>query len=302
MTARLMGEPGVAVLSSEELGARQRSLWLDAFYRLARNRVAMVGLVIVVAFGVLAAFAPLLARYPPNAQHVVDSFAPPFTGKYWFGADQLGRDEYSRMLYGLRISLEVGVLVQVIVVAIGMTVGGLAALGGQQADNLLMRLTDIFYAFPDLLLIILLESVFGAGLLQIFVAIGLVNWVTIARLVRGQMLSLKQQDFVLAARALGASPGRILFRHLLPNTLSPIIVAVTFGIPAAIFTEAALSFIGIGLPPPNTSLGTLIQDGEQAIYAAPNLVVFPALAIALLMLAFTFVGDGLRDALDPRTR
>lgn len=302
MSAGLSAGQGAAALQLDERSARQRSLWLDAFYRLRRNRLAMLGLVFVAIFVLLGAFAPLLARYPPNAQHVADSYAPPFSARYWLGADELGRDEYSRVLYGLRISLEVGVFVQLIVVTIGMAIGGVAALGGSNVDNLLMRMTDIFYAFPDLLLIILLESVFGAGLFQIFLAIGLVNWVTIARLVHGQMLSLKEQDFVLAARALGASPARILIQHLLPNTLSPVIVAVTFGIPSAIFTEAALSFIGIGLPPPSISLGTLIQDGQEAIYAAPYLVVFPALAIAVIMLSFTFLGDGLRDAIDPRTR
>lgn len=300
--ARTPAQTDVTAFSAGEVYTRQRNLWSDAFRRLIRNRAAMLGLTLVLLFVVLGVFAPLFARYSPTDQHVIDSFSPALRGKYWFGADQLGRDEYSRMLYGLRISLMVGVFVQVIVVSIGLLVGGAAALGGPRIDNLLMRITDIFYAFPDLLLIILLEAVFGSGLVQIFLAIGLVAWVTIARLVRGQMLSLKERDYVLAARALGASPARVVFRHLLPNTLSPVIVAITFGIPAAIFTEAALSFIGIGLPPSTASLGTLIQDGEQAIYAAPNLVVFPAVAIALIMLAFTFLGDGLRDALDPRGR
>jgi oligopeptide transport system permease protein len=292
----------VQAFAGGEVSTRQRNLWSDAFQRLIRNRASMLGLAVVILFVVLAVFAPLFARYDPNTEHVTDSFKPALTAKYWFGADQLGRDLYSQMLFGLRISLEVGVLVQAIVLSIGLSVGGAAALGGKGLDNLLMRITDIFYAFPDLLLVILLEAVFGAGLWQIFLAIGLVGWVTVARLVRGQMLSLKERDYVLAARALGASPFRIVFKHLLPNTLSPVIVAITFGIPAAIFTEATLSFIGIGLPPPNSSLGTLVQDGEQAIYAAPNLVIFPVVAIALIMFAFTFLGDGLRDALDPRTR
>ena len=302
MAISLQTDVDALSFGADRLSIRQRSLWADAFRRLRRNRAAMIGLGLVVVFIVLGSFAPVFARYPPNAQHNSDGFAPAMQSKYWFGADQLGRDEYSRLLYGLRISLEVGVFVQAIVVGIGVTVGGVAALGGRGVDNLLMRVTDIFFAFPDLLLIIMLESVFGAGLIQIFLAIGLVSWVTIARLVRGQMLSLREREFVIAARALGASPWRVLFRHLLPSTIGPVIVAVTFGIPAAIFTEATLAFIGLGLPPPTASLGTLIQEGQQAIYAAPNLVVFPALAIAIIMLAFTFLGDGLRDALDPRTR
>jgi oligopeptide transport system permease protein len=279
-----------------------RSLWGEAARRLARNRAALVGLALVLLFVVAGLFAPLLARYPPAEQHVADGFAPAFQHRYWLGADQLGRDEYSRILYGLRLSLEVGVAVQVIVLVVGVGVGGAAGLGGPGADNLLMRVTDIFYAFPDLLLVILLQEAFGSGQLQIFLAIGLVAWVTVARLVRGQILSLKQRDFVLAARALGASPFRIALWHLLPNAISPVIVAITFGIPAAIFTEATLAFIGFGLPPPSASLGTLASEGQQAIFAAPTLVIFPVVAIALIMFAFTFLGDGLRDALDPSTR
>ncbi|MGI8549236.1 MAG: ABC transporter permease [Dehalococcoidia bacterium] len=204
--AQAQSSSQVVAFDAGEVYTKQRSLWTDAFRRLIRNRGAMVGLALVLLFAVSALFAPLLVRYPPLQQHVEASFAPALHAKYWFGADQLGRDEYSRMLYGLRISLEVGVFVQFIVVGIGMTVGITAALAGGSVDNLLMRMTDIFYAFPDLLLIILLEAVFGAGLIQIFLAIGVVAWVGIARLVRGQILSLKERDFILAARALGASP------------------------------------------------------------------------------------------------
>jgi oligopeptide transport system permease protein len=279
-----------------------RSLWGDALRRLTRNRGAMLGLALVIVFVILGLFAPALVRYSPSQQHVADGFAPAFEQRYWFGADQLGRDEFSRVLYGLRLSLEVGVVVQGVVLVVGIAVGAAAGLGSPRVDNLLMRMTDIFYAFPDLLLIILLQEAFGTGLMQIFLAIGLVAWVTVARLVRGQILSLKQRDFVLAARALGASPLRIAVWHLLPNSISPVIVAVTFGIPAAIFTEATLSFIGFGLPPPTASLGTLAAEGQQAIFAAPTLVIFPVLAIALIMFAFTFLGDGLRDALDPTSR
>ncbi len=194
-----------------------------------------------------------------------------------------------------------GVLSQVLVLVFGLTIGTVAALGGRLLGNLLMRLTDIAYAFPDLLFILLLRAVFGGGLFMIILAIALVQWTTIARLVRGQLLSLKERDFALAARALGASEARIALRHLLPNTLGPVIVALTFGVPQAIFAEAALSFIGIGVAPPLPSWGSMIQDGYQAIFAYPHLVLSPALAIAAVMLAFTFLGDGLRDALDPRT-
>ncbi|MHB8992915.1 MAG: ABC transporter permease, partial [Chloroflexota bacterium] len=184
------------------------------------------------------------------------------------------------------------------------------ALVGGRIDNLLMRFTDIVYAFPDLLLIILLStalrehplrSIWG-GLLIIFFAIGVVNWVNLARLTRGQILSLKERDFVEAGRALGAGNLHIIWKHLIPNALGPIIVSVTFGVPHAIFTEATLSFLGIGITPPNSSWGSMIQDGYQAIFAYPHLVLFPSLAIAITLLAFTFLGDGLRDALDPRMK
>jgi oligopeptide transport system permease protein len=194
-----------------------------------------------------------------------------------------------------------------------LTVGGIAAFGGRTLDNVMMRFTDITYAFPDLLAIILLRSVFAdrdlplmphdvsQRLLVIF-AISFVAWVTVARLVRGQMLSLKERDYVIAARAIGAPQWRIVFQHMLPNTLSPIIVAVVFGIPLAIFAEAVLGFIGFGLPPPTASLGRLVSDGYDYREANLWLVVFPAVVIGILMLCFTFIGDGLRDALDPRTR
>jgi oligopeptide transport system permease protein len=196
------------------------------------------------------------------------------------------------------------------VLTIGLLVGATAALGGRFTDNVMMRLTDVTYAFPDLLFIILMRSVLlgrdwpviSNPKLQIILAIAFVNWTIIARLVRGQMLSLAERDFVLAARALGASPWRVVVQHMLPNSLGPVIVAVTFGIPIAIFAEAALGFIGFGLPPPTASLGRLVSDGYAYMQVNYWVAVFPAAAVALLMLCFTFVGDGLRDALDPRSR
>jgi oligopeptide transport system permease protein len=198
------------------------------------------------------------------------------------------------------VSLAVGVFTQVIILCIGLPIGAIAAFAGGRIDNLMMRFVDIVYGFPDLLLIILLRALFGGSIFMIFLAIGLVAWANIARLVRGQILSLKEQDFVIAANAVGVSTPRIILRHLLPNAIGPVIVAVTFGIPRAIFVEAALSYIGIGVKPPTPSWGTMIQDGYAVIFASPHLVVAPALAIAVTMLAFTFLGDGLRDALDPR--
>ena len=223
-------------------------------------------------------------------------------------------------MYGTLFSLKIGLGTQFVVLMLGITVGMGAALGGKVSDGILMWITDLAYAFPDLLAIILLRQVlsgrdwpilgtgdpqipgFPAPLLVTIMAISFVSWVTIARLVRGQMLSLKEQDYVLAARAIGATPGRIVRAHMLPNTLSTVIVSVTFGIPLAIFAEGALGFIGLGVPSPYTSLGALMGDGYSNLFANNWLVVWPAAMVAILMLCFTFLGDGLRDALDPRTR
>jgi len=295
-----------------ELPGRERGLWSDAFRLFIRNRLAMAALVlllVVAALAVSSQFTHLVSRYDPysqNYQHVQEGPSSP----HFFGTDNLGRDNWSRVLTGVEISLQIGIGTQIIVLVVGMSIGVAAALGGRASDNAMMRVTDVFYAFPDLLLIILVRAVLSGHSwpvvseprLQIMLAIAIVNWTTIARLVRGQMLSLAQRDYVLAARALGASNWRIVTRHMLPNTLGPIIVAFTFGIPFAIFAEAALGFIGFGLPPPTASLGRLVGDGYAYIQVNPWSVAFPAGAIAILMLCFTFLGDGLRDALDPRQR
>ncbi|MFQ5472085.1 MAG: ABC transporter permease, partial [Dehalococcoidia bacterium] len=220
-------------------------------------------------------------------------------------------DQWARVLEGLLISLQVGLGVAGVVLVVGMIVGGVAALGGRLLDNVMMRLTDLAYAFPDLLFIILLRGalrgwddvpILGEPVVQLIAAISFVGWVTIARLVRGQMLSLKAQDFVLAAEAMGAPRTRVVFQHMLPNTLGPVIVAAVFVIPLAIFAEAVLSFIGFGIEAPTASLGGLVSSGYDEIRVTTWMVISPAAAIALLMLCFTFLGDGLRDALDPRGR
>jgi oligopeptide transport system permease protein len=271
--------------------------------------MAVLGGAVVAALIMVALLADFIAPYSPTRQDYAAIFQPP-GGLHPLGTDNLGRDQLSRLIYGARVAVAVGIFTQLVILAIGVPIGAVAALAGGRIDNLLMRFTDIVYAFPDLLLIILLSTVLRdnplksiwGGLLIIFFAIGVVNWVNIARLTRGQLLSLKERDFVEAARALGAGNTHIIVKHLLPNALGPIIVSVTFGIPQAIFTEATLSFLGIGITPPNPSWGSMIQDGYQAIFAYPYLVLFPALAIACTLLAFTFLGDGLRDALDPRMK
>jgi len=292
---------------------RERGLWGDAFYRLSRNRLAMAGLVVLIVLAGLAVAAAnvhAVRRYDPYLDQLYNHIQEGPSWSHFFGTDNLGRDNWARVLAGVRISLEIGIGTQIVVLIIGLTVGATAALGGRFTDNVMMRLTDITYAFPDLLFIILMRSVLlgrtwplvSNPKLQIILAIATVNWTIIARLVRGQMLSLAERDFVLAAKALGASPWRVVTQHMLPNSLGPVIVAVTFGIPIAIFAEAALGFIGFGLPPPTASLGRLVSDGYAYVQVNYWVVVFPAAAVAILMLCFTFVGDGLRDALDPRTR
>jgi oligopeptide transport system permease protein len=206
------------------------------------------------------------------------------------------------VFYGASISLAIGIIVQFLVLVIGGGIGMTAGYFGGKVDNLLMRFTDIMYAFPDLLLVLVFVAAFGPSFWSIFIAIGITNWVGLARLVRGQVLSIKEKEYVEAAIMTGSTPLKLILKHLMPNSLGPVIVTLTFGIPSAIFTEAALSFLGIGIRPPEPSWGVMIEDGYAGIFADPLQVIFPAIAVALTMLSFTFIGDGLRDALDPRMR
>ena len=276
-----------------------RGLWRDAWRRLTRNKLGMGGLVVICLLLLVAVFADLLAPYDPARLFPGQSYAPP-SAAHWLGTDDVGRDVLSRLVHGARVSLAVGVFAQIIILVIGLTVGGLAGFFGNRVDNYLMRFTDVFYAFPDLLFVIIITAALGASFVNILIAIGLVNWTDLARLVRGQLMTLREREFVSAARSLGAPSSRIILQHLLPNAAGPIIVRVTYGVPQAIFTEAVLSFIGLGVRPPMASWGTMIERGNQAIFSAPHMVLFPAIAIALTMLAFNFLGDGLRDALDPQ--
>ena len=275
--------------------------WDGAARRLLRNRAALLGMAIVGLIALLALFAPWVDHHSPTDQHLESTLEGP-SGQFWLGTDQLGRDQYSRLVHGARVSLTIGVLTQGVAVVLGVAVGLTAGLGGRRTDALLMRLTDVAYSFPDLLLLVLLVSIFGASMSMLVLAIGLVSWTTIARLVRGQVLSLQEEEFVLAARATGASEVRIALRHLLPNVAGPVIVTAAFGVPAAIFAEAALAFIGLGMPPPAPSWGRLVTDSFGAMFVAPHLAITSCLAIALTMLSFTFIGDALRDALDPRSQ
>jgi ABC-type dipeptide/oligopeptide/nickel transport system permease subunit len=277
------------------------SLWRDAWRRLLRNRLAVVGGMVIVGLGLLAIFADLIAPYHYTKANFLHAYEFP-SRDFPLGTDPLGRDMLSRIIYGARVSMLVGFVAQLIVVSIGVPIGAISGYYGGKVDLAIMRFVDVMYAFPRLLFVILLMSMLGAGLLNIFIAIGLTGWVNIARLTRAQILALKAQEFTESALAAGAGGLRVLCRHLLPNALSPIIVAVTFGIPEAIFTEAALSFIGVGINPPTPSWGQMVGEYQQYILSSWHLCVFPSAAIAVTMLAFTFLGDGVRDALDPKLR
>ena len=295
---------------------RSAGLWADAWSRLRKNRLALFGLLLVSLLLFFGLFGPLLAPWPYQAQDLKAVVAggggplPPGSPNHILGTDQLGRDLLSRLLDGARISVSVAFVVQIVILTLGVPIGALAGWFGGRVDNLLMRFTDIIYAFPDLLFIILLsvafrDTAFGQaidGLLMVFVAIGITSWVTVSRLVRGQLLALKETEFVEAARAIGVKDRRIVTRHLLPNGMGPIIVAITLGIPGAILAEATLAYIGIGVQPPRASWGSLIAEGQKWIRSEPHLVTFPAIAIALALIGFTFLGDGLRDALDPKLK
>jgi ABC-type dipeptide/oligopeptide/nickel transport system permease subunit len=295
--------PAAPVVPGAALGPAQprasRGLWRDAWRRLKRNKLAMAGLVFIILMVLVAVFANVLAPYDPNRLFPGTSYAKP-SPEHLMGTDDVGRDVFSRLVYGARTSLSVAIFVQLLILVIGSLVGGVAGYYGGRVDNLLMRFTDVFFAFPDLLFVIVITAALGSSLFNIFLAIGLVNWTTLARIVRGQLLSLRERDFVVAARSVGVGGPRMIAAHLLPNAAGPMIVQLTYGIPYAILTEAVLSFIGLGVKPPNASWGTMIERGSQAIFSAPHMVLFPGLAIALTMLAFNFLGDGLRDALDPR--
>lgn len=281
---------------------RHRTLWQDARRRFFRNRLAVLGLIIVCFFLFLALFADLLAPYSYKevdftVRHPQFPFVHP---DYLLGTDPTGRDYLSRLIYGARTSMSIGILIQIVALTIGVPLGGLAGYLGGKFDFVVTRLIEIMTAFPGLLFAILIVSAFGGGYWMVVFALSFTSWVGMARLVRGQVLSLREKEYVEAARSLGSTQGNIVFRHLLPNILSPLLVAITFGIPGAMFGEAGLSFLGIGINDPIASWGKMV--GVSGAYASVywHLALFPTLAIALSMLGFTFVGDGLRDALDPK--
>lgn len=279
-----------------------RSLWDDAKTRLLRNRAAMVATALLGVLVLLALFGPLLTPFAYDEINKPDVWAPPLTGGHLLGANSLGRDLFARLCVGLQVSLAIGLVATSVSLVIGVIWGATAGYLGGRIDDAMMRIVDVLYALPFIFFVILLMVTLGSNILLIFVAIGAVEWLTMARIVRGQTRSLKAMEFIEAARAAGVSSAMIMARHIVPNLLGPVIVYVTLTIPAVILAESFLSFLGLGVQPPMASLGTLISVGAQDRELAPWLLIFPSAIMAITLMAFNFIGDGLRDALDPKDR
>jgi peptide/nickel transport system permease protein len=277
------------------------SIYRDATRRFLRNKLAMAGLFIVALMVLIAIFAPFIAPYGPNERDKQSTQLPP-SSEHIFGTDLLGRDLFSRVIYGSRISMTVGVVAVAISLGIGLFFGALSGFFGRIADTLIMRFADIFFAFPYILGAIAIMSILGPGVLNIFIAIGVLGWASVARLFRGSILSIKEKEYIEAARALGASNFRIISKHILPNAFAVIIVYSTMNVGTAIIVEAALSFLGLGVQPPTPSWGKMLSESLDYINSSPWMMYFPGLAIVITVLGFVLLGDGLRDAFDPRLK
>ena len=283
--------------------AKGRSLWDDAWESLRRNRAAMAAIAIMLTVVLLVLFAPLLSPYSIDSTDWDRiSISPSITSEHWFGTDDVGRDLFVRTLYGGRISLLVGFAATLVSLVIGIAWGATAGYAGGKVDQFMMRVVDVLYAMPFMFFVILLMVFFGRNIFLIFIAVGAINWLDMARIVRGQTLSLKKKEFIEAARAGGVSSFNIVRRHIVPNLLGVVIVYVTLTIPQVILVESFLSFLGLGVQEPMTSWGALVNDGAQAMETAPWVLIFPATFLAVTLFCFNFIGDGLRDALDPRDR
>jgi len=276
------------------------SLWEDAWIKLRKNRLALIGLGLLVFLCVISLLTPWIAPYGYEEQNLLMGAQPP-SAEHWLGTDVFGRDMLTRIMWGGRVSLMVGFIATAVALAIGVIYGAVAGYVGGRVDAVMMRLVDILYALPFMIFIILLMVVFGRNLLLLFFAIGAVEWLTMARIVRGQVMSLRKQEFVEAAHSLGLSQWIIIRRHIIPNTLGPVIVYTTLTIPSVMLLEAFLSFLGLGIQPPQSSWGLLINYGVETMEEYPWLLIFPGIALSLTLFALNFLGDGLRDALDPRT-
>jgi ABC-type dipeptide/oligopeptide/nickel transport system permease subunit len=296
-----MAAPAAAIINRPVI-PEQASLWSDAWRRLRRNRLALIGAIYLTFLIIVALVAFVYTPYPMAGVAAAKPYSGPSLA-HWFGADTLGRDVLSRVMVGAQISLTVGIGTQLVVLAIGVPLGLAAGYFGGWIDSLVSFVVNVFYGVPNLLVALLLVVLLGhPGLDKIIIAIAVTGWMDITRLVRGQTLALREREFVEAARSSGAKPIKILFGHILPNAMGPIIVQATFGVPAAILFEAFLSFLGLGVPAPQPSWGSMAADGLAAIRIASHMVIAPSIALSLTLMAFNFLGDGLRDALDPRSR
>ncbi|KAF0816857.1 Oligopeptide ABC transporter, permease protein OppC [Bacillus sp. ZZV12-4809] len=292
---------GTQLGEAEKISKPSLSFWKDVFIRFRKNKLALFGLVLLALLIFMAIFGPYMTSYDYASNDLGNKNQPP-SSEHWFGTDDLGRDMFARTWEGARISIFIGVAAAVIDLIIGVLWGGIAGYKGGRTDEGMMRFADILYGVPYLLLVILLMVVLGQGLSTMIIAMSITGWINMSRIVRGQVLSLKNQEYVLAAKTLGANTSRIMGKHLIPNSMGPILVTMTLTVPSAIFTEAFLSFIGLGLTPPIASWGTMANDGLAAMRYYPWRLFFPAVFICLTIFAFNVVGDGLRDALDPRMR
>ncbi|MBB2184101.1 ABC transporter permease [Lachnospiraceae bacterium MD1] len=299
---------GANATESESISRPSTSYWKDAMYRLSKNKVAVLSLIIIGVITLCSIIIPMLSPYTMSEQHLAHTYAPmgykdAVDGHmHLFGTDTLGRDIFTRIWYGARISLFISFTAVFVNFIIGIIYGGISGYMGGAVDNIMMRIIEIINGIPYLIVVILLMMVLPKGTMTLVAAYAAVGWTGMARLVRGQIMSLKQQDFVVAAKVMGAKPARIIAKHLLPNTLSVVIVNITLAIPSAIFTEAFLSYIGLGVPVPLASWGTLANDGSRVFQMYPSQLIIPAICISITMLSFNLLGDGLRDALDPKLR
>jgi oligopeptide transport system permease protein len=275
------------------------SLWKDAWHRLARNKLAVASGVVLLVLGLTCGFGPFLLRNTYNAQNLALGATAP-SAKHWLGTDTLGRDQFVRILFGGRVSLMVALCATFVSLTIGVVYGSISGFVGGKLDALMMRVVDILYSLPFTVFVILLMVFFGRNIILLFVAIGAVEWLTMARIVRGQVMSLRKQEFIEAAEALGLRRRRIIFRHMIPNILGPVIVYATLTIPSVMLLEAFLSFLGLGVQPPMSSWGVLIKEGADVMEEYPWLLIYPGFILAITLFSLNFLGDGLRDALDVR--
>ncbi len=290
------GLSAAALLEQAEQGT---SLWKDAWLRLRKNKMAVFGFVVITIISLLSIFGPFVVKYSYEEQNLDLGKSPP-SADHWLGTDKLGRDQLSRILYGGRISLLVGLCATAVSLTIGVLYGTIAGFVGGKLDAVMMRAVDILYALPFTIFVILLMVFFGRNIILLFLAIGAVEWLTMARIVRAQVQSLRKQEFIEACHSLGLRRRRIILRHMIPNVLGPIVVYTTLTIPAVMLLEAFLSFLGLGVQPPMSSWGLLIKEGAEMMEEAPWLLIYPGLLFSLTLFSLNFLGDGLRDALDPK--